>query len=99
MKSNQNQEMLDIYKSLLNDNHEMLRNISHSYLDLSQRFPLELGKLITDELKNKSTDVVYTETVMKTYVSILNDVNDLLKKITLVMETSYKIQSSINQKN
>jgi len=91
-----NHEVLDIYNGLINDNHQILDNITNSYLKLSQKFPLELGKLI-DELENKTADVFYVEKVMKAYLSIILDVNELVEKMNIAIENSNHVISAVNQ--
>ena len=91
-----NHEVLDIYNGVINDNHQILHDVTNSYLKLSQRFPLELGKLI-DDLENKTADVYYVEKVMKAYLSIVFDVNELAEKMNLAIESSNQVISAVKQ--
>ena len=96
MESNHNDEITEIYKNLLNGNHEILGGIVQSYSSIAQRFPLELSKLLYD-LNNKTDDVFYAKEVLETYFSIMNDVQELLESMTLAIENSNQLQSSLNK--
>jgi hypothetical protein len=96
MESNHKDEITEIYKNLLNGNHEVLGGIVHSYSNIAQRFPLELSKLLYD-LKDKTDDVFYAKEVLETYFSIMNDVQVLLDSMTLAIESSNQLQTTLNQ--
>jgi uncharacterized coiled-coil DUF342 family protein len=81
-------------KDTMKSSHEILSSIVLSYSTLSSRFALELNKPI-ERLKDKAEDIQYVKEFMETYMSILGDVNDLLQRVTLVAESSLKIQTSI----
>ncbi len=99
MESNEKDKIVDQlienYKSLLNGNHEILGGIAHSYSNIAERFPLELSKLLY-ELENKTDDVFYVKEVMETYMSIMQDIQELLESMQLAMDSSNQLQSSLN---
>jgi hypothetical protein len=88
--------IIDNLKDTMKSSHKILCSISRSYSDLSSRFTLELNKPIED-LNDKSEDIHYVKEFMETYMSILVDVNDLLQRVTLVVDSSLKIQKSIEE--